>query len=423
MNKKTIDNEVITGKKKPFHRIFYIVVVLLSVTFLFVGNQVVGDGMGVLAEEELASQIVRGRVTGILERVEEHQDIGWDEDVITTEITFLARISHGRYRGREVTAQQQLSTMLAVNQREVQVGDRVLLGTNEWTENHFMIEYIRTNYLLILGAVFFLLVILFGGIKGINALVALGFTCLAIFFVFVPALLSGRNIYITTIIICVYSILSTLFIVIGPNRKAVATMIGCMGGVFLAGGLMFFMDTLLQLTGFVDQDMQALLILPTTNPIDLSAIIFAGVIIGAVGAILDVSMSIASSLWEVRLASGNASFWSIFKAGINIGRDILGTMLNTLILAYIGSSLSLLLLIVAYTTSFVDLMNREMIVAEVLRALVGSFGMLLTIPLTAAICSFLYPKTKGSRLKEQRIAKERADRGRALPRGLEEYDD
>ena len=103
-------------------------------------------------------------------------------------------------------------------------------------------------------------------------------------------------------------------------------------------------------------------------------------------------MSISSSLWEVQLAGGTSNFQGLFFAGINVGKDILGTMLNTLILAYIGSSLSAILLIVAHTTSYMVLLNSEMIIVEFLRALTGSFGMFLTIPLTAAICGWMYPK-------------------------------
>ena len=158
----------------------------------------------------------------------------------------------------------------------------------------------------------------------------------------------------------------------------------------LAGLLMVLMDNLLGLTGAVNHEATALLNLPIENPLDLRAIIFAGVIFGAVGAIMDVAMSIASALWEVREAGGVSDFRSLMKSGITIGQDTLGTMLNTLILAYIGSSLSIILLITANTTSFMELFNMEMIIVELLRALIGSFGMLLSIPLTAAICGWLF---------------------------------
>jgi len=224
--------------------------------------------------------------------------------------------------------------------------------------------------------------------------------------VLVPAILAGRSIHLTAILVSVYIIVSSLVIVIGPSRKALSAILGCLGGVFVAALLMLFMDIVLNLTGAIDQDSQFLLTLPLAQPLSLGAIVFAGVIIGAVGAIMDVATSIASSLWEVKLAVGGegGGFAQIFKSGLNIGKDILGTMLNTLILAYIGSSLSLILLITfySYDTSLLELFNREMISVEILRALVGSFGIFSAVPLTSAICGWLYSGKRGEPSRNRR---------------------
>ena len=166
------------------------------------------------------------------------------------------------------------------------------------------------------------------------------------------------------------------------NRKTLAASLGCIGGLTVSGVLTIIMDKVLTLTGYVDEDSIYLSLLSTENPINLNAIIFAGILIGALGAVMDVAMSISSSLWEVRDKSKSLSFGSLFKSGMNIGRDIMGTMANTLILAYIGSSLSIVLLLSAYATSLMYLLNMEMITVEILQALVGSFGILLTLPLT-----------------------------------------
>jgi uncharacterized membrane protein len=325
-----------------------------------------------------------GLVTSILER---------NETVVfgvpRVSIIFNARITGGERRGQIVAVEQVLNNPL-VNEREVTTGNRVLLVYDEWRGQYFFANYLRINYVAILGAAFVALVILFGRRKGFNGIVALGITCMAIFLVFVPAILAGRNIYIAAILVCVFSIVSTLLIVIGANKKALCAMLGCLGGLLTAGLLMFFMDIALRLTGALNEEIQILLLLPVQIPINLRALIFAGVILGAVGAIMDVAMSIASSLWELRQAGQVSDFSSIVKSGINIGKDILGTMLNTLILAYIGSSLSLILLITVHSPTLIELLNMEIIIVEFLRALVGSFGMLLTIPLTAGVCGRLY---------------------------------
>jgi uncharacterized membrane protein len=152
------------------------------------------------------------------------------------------------------------------------------------------------------------------------------------------------------------------------------------------------MNKILALTGIVDEESIYLTFIETETPIDLKAIIFAAIIIGALGAIMDVAMSTASSLWEVRDKADSVSFEALFKSGMNIGRDVMGTMTNTLILAYIGSSLSVVLLLSVYSTSLLYLLNREMIVIEILQALIGSFGLLLTLPLTSFICAVIYVK-------------------------------
>ena len=370
---------------------FYLNVILFSIAFLFIGNFIATRGM----EERYdpyAPDFFYAVVTNIVDRREVHHDIWGDGGTTNIYVDFTARITRGEFRGTEVTAVHSIFEGLIPNEQEVREGDRVVLVYLEFNDQYFFANHVRINYIMILGAIFFVLMLWFGRQKGLNAIIALVFTCMSVFFVLVPAIVAGRNIYMVTIIVCAYVILSTLLTVLGPGKKAVASILGCFGGVLLAGVLMLFADMFISLTGFVDHDTLSLTMLDT--PIDLRALIFAGVIIGAVGAIMDVSLSISTSLWELREA-GVGSFDRIFRSGLNIGKDILGTMLNTLVLAYIGSSLSLILLITVHTASFTELFNSEMVIVEFLRAMVGSFGMFLAIPLTAAVCGWLYENSSG----------------------------
>jgi len=370
--------------------ITYAAVILFSITFLFLGNRLTQREWEDDWEDNISYYAVR--VVAIINREETDFMMGWGDapfnDVI---ITFTARITtRGERQGDLIVASQEISYFDMLPQREINVGDRIMVSYSAWSDAYRYDGHVRFNHILVLGIVFLVLVIAFARIKGVNAIVALGFTCLAIFLVFIPAILAGRNIYLTTLVICAFAIVSTLLIVIGANKKSLSAIVGCFGGVLTAGLLMTLMDALMQLTGALDRETVSLTFLPTRYPIDLRALLFAGVILGAVGAIMDVAMSIASSLWEIRETGGVTGFKAIVTSGINIGKDILGTMLNTLILAYIGSSMTLILWIVADTTSFTALLNMEMIIVEFLRALVGSFGMLLTIPLTALVCGWLY---------------------------------
>jgi len=364
--------------------IIYAAVLLLSVLFLYIGNKVATGGVAFFDEY---TQTVEAVVINIADASHDEYEMGGAAQY-TKEIIFEAETVNG---GREViTATQSLDSYSDYNLKEVEKGDRIILmlTNDEW---HFY-EYARINGILILGGAFIVSMIFFGRVKGINAILSLCLTCVAIFAVFIPSLLSGRNIYVSAIVVCVYSIVVTLFIVIGINRKSVAAIAGCFGGVISVALLTVLMTKTLMLTGMLDSESLHLLYLRADSTIDLRAIIFAGIIIGAVGAVMDVAMSISSALWELKSQAAGLKFAEIFKSGVNIGKDIMGTMANTLVLAYIGNSLTIILLLVTYSNSFAELMNRELIVVELLRAIVGSFGILLTMPLTALICAFLYSR-------------------------------
>jgi len=375
---------------KNFNRIVYVAIMLFSVAFLFFGNRIASQNIFEPDFEPLP--VYSAVITEITNREEVQMDFGWGYYVTNLRIFFEAQISRGESRDEIVSAEFNEMNILEMALKEIEEGDRVLLIYHEHINTFFFMDYERINYIFILGGVFFILVVLLGRMKGFNSIISLAFVCMAIFLILIPAILSGMNIYVTAAIICTYSIISTLLIVVGPNKKAISAILGCLSGVVLAGILMFSMDGIMHLTGLVDSEARSLLNIPLENPINIRAIVFAGIIIGSTGAIMDVAMSISSSLWEVRQAGEASDFRSLFKSGIEIGKDILGTMLNTLILAYIGSSLSIIILMTAGAGSLFDLLNREMIIVEFLRALTGSFGMLLAMPLTAAICGWLFTR-------------------------------
>ena len=150
------------------------------------------------------------------------------------------------------------------------------------------------------------------------------------------------------------------------------------------------MSNALELTGLLNEESKYLLYINEDVLIDLRAVIFGSIILGAVGAVMDVSMSIASSLNELVENMDKPSFSQVIKSGFEIGKDMMGTMSNTLILAYIGSSLSVLVLYCAYNSSFIYLMNKEIIIVELLQALIGSIGILTVIPFATFISAKFY---------------------------------
>lgn len=370
-------------KNIGYNIISYVVIVILSLAFLYYGNRVTTRGM-VINDEDGGAQIFEARVISVV-NVLEHGEIfgGWQS------FTFEAEIIRGERRGEIATFSQSIfGYFLERFPREAREGDRVILALTEqgsWT----FIDYVRIYNILVLGIIFIALLIIFGRVKGLNSILALGLTCTAVFGVFIPSVLSGRNVYAWSIAVCVYSVVTTLFIINGANKKSAAAITGCLGGVVAAGLLTFFMNRVMELTGITQPDSVHLLYIAYT-PIDLNAIIFASIIIGSAGAVMDMAVSISSSLWELKTQVAESSFSVLFKSGISIGKDILGSNINTLVLAYIGNSLTIILILLARTNSLFRVLNRELVIVELLQAIVGSFGIFLSMPLTALVCAALF---------------------------------
>jgi uncharacterized membrane protein len=389
-------------------KIPYLITVIVSILLIFIGHKYATDG--IINFQNTHHETTRGRVQRIVDRVttgfdftddffDEYYDLDNEFDNLSSmphgeKIIFEVRISSGARRGELVLAEQTFSPFLLDRSKEVSRGDNVLLVNNQigW----FFGGYYRINRLIWLGVFFVFFIFLFGRKKGLNTLLSLGLICAAIFAVFIPSILSGKNIYLMAILVCLYNMVTTPLIVMGYNKKSLAAIAGCTGGVMIAGLIALIMDKSLHLTGVIDQHSRFLLNLPGDLQLNLNAVIFAGIIIGAMGAVMDVAVSISSSLWEIKEKARNLTFKVLFRSGINIGRDIMGTMADTLVLAYIGSSLSVVILLTVFSGSLMELFNSEMIAVEILQAVAGSFGILFAMPLTALFCSLIYLRNKGN---------------------------
>lgn len=413
---------MITFLKKHRSAIVYILTVLFSILYIVFGSKIASRSFyfGNVSTLEYSATVLR-----VIDVQEGSYALSGSDKTLTSEqVAFEARVTSGSLKGITVTATQQRDSIVAVMPKRVEAGDNVVLSyasDSELDENGNVVEngnyiwtfvdYNRLPGLLWLGGFFFFFLLLFGRKKGVNTIVSLVFTCLAIFAVFVPSILSGYNIYLSSAITCLFIIVMTLLIVVGATKKGLCAAVGCAGGVAVTAVLTTIMSKVLQLTGLADEQSIYITMLDSVQ-IDLKALLFGAIIVGAVGAVMDVSMSLSSSLLEVsEQMAEKRSFKKLFRSGMTIGRDIMGTMANTLILAYIGSSLSVVILLVASETSLLSLFNREMIVEEIMQALTGSFGILFTIPLTSLFAAFLYSrKTKADGGKKPSAKREKVDK-------------
>lgn len=373
-------------------RILYIAVLLFSIIFLFGGWKLTTAGSKLLGQNVNGS-IAPAVKAEIVEVLSENEIFSQYTGTVTELRTVCyAVISEGENEGKRVLVTHVMDSTAMLTGEPFTVGDRVFIyeGENEYGEAQWFVEGpVRSGWLLGLTAAFCLLVVIFGLGKGLRTILSLILTCLAVFCVLVPAIVAGFNIYLTAIVICVYTIIVTLALVSGCNFKSLAAALGCMGGVGVAGVITLVSERYLRLTGLTDDDSMLLLFINEDKPIDLKALIFAGILIGAMGAVMDVAMSISSALTELIRNVPDMGFLQIVRSGFSIGRDIMGTMANTLVLAYVGSGLHVTLLFMTYYERLEDILNVELIAVEILQAMAGSIGILFTIPAaTFAVACF-----------------------------------
>ncbi len=209
---------------------------------------------------------------------------------------------------------------------------------------------------------------------------------LMICFVLLPLRMRGVNPLLTAIFICLVVATASMLLVAGLSRKSWSAIVGTVGGVIVAGLSAQIVIATAHLTGLSSEEAQILRGSVLVQPGHFySGLLAAGMLIGALGVIMDVGISIASTVWEVSRADRSLAASELYKSGMNVGRDIMGTMTNTLVLAYAGGALPLLLLASQIPSS--KLLNLDLLATEIAATLSGSLGLVLTIPLTALVAS------------------------------------
>lgn len=297
----------------------------------------------------------------------------------------------GKYKGEKFSIENVLSGH-PVYDIPVKSGDKVLVLIEEYEDGNLEIniaDYIRDFYIYILAGIFALSLLLIGKSKGLKTIITLIFTMFMVFKVLLPLMLRGFNPVTITILISVAITVVTILLISGFTKKSFAAIFGTISGVLIAGFLAFVVGTKVKLTGLTSEEAVMLLYIPQSVKFNFKDLLFSGILLGALGAVMDVCMSIASSIEEVNRANVNLSMKELFFSGMNVGKDIMGTMSNTLILAYTGSVVPLLLLFMAYETSLLRIINLDIIATEVVRSLAGSIGLILSIPITAIITAVL----------------------------------
>ena len=304
--------------------------------------------------------------------------------------TLTVLVKSGQYKDEELLVYNYIGPLYGV---PVSVGDSVVMAISTYSNGDHkatVFEYNRVSAIVIVLLLFFAITMLVGGKTGLKSLLGLVFTILCLFMILIPMLLRGAPTIPATFLMCAFIALVSFTILGGIHRKTISAFLGTTSGAAFAMIFGLAAQKLARVNGLRIADVEPLLQLRQTGSgIGLKGLLVAGIIISALGAVMDVAMSISSALEEVHAANPSLGRRELFKSGMNIGRDMVGTMTNTLILAFLGSGFTLIIYLYSLGLGFYQLFSSAYASIEVISGIASSIGMILAIPLTAIISATL----------------------------------
>lgn len=349
-------------------------------------------GIPTLADENKA---VLPSETGIVENIKYEDAENLNQGESTTKQLVTVKVLTGNFKGTKRLIENMLTGNPAYD-INLTKGNKVVLHVEPNSDtittpedvDFFIADIKRDNQIFVFTGIFFILLLLIGKKKGFTSIISIISTIALIFFMLLPMILNGFCPIASAVLTGIISTVITIYLVGGLNSKSSSAIIGTSISLIFAGALSMLAIYFAHLTGFAGEEN---MFLYTARPdLSFTGILSASMIISALGALMDTAVSIASTVNEIFETDKSLSVKQLFKSGMNVGRDIIGTMSNTLILVYLGSSLTLVLL-----SSNIDMnkfFNLNQVATEILSALTGSIAILFCVPITAIIAAYLIKK-------------------------------
>ena len=318
------------------------------------------------------------------------------DNALRGEQILLAEVKTGQYKGEIMQVYGYVGPLYG---GQLKVGDGATLLISTYADGSHVAtvyEYNRLPALAVIVALFLIATVAVGGRVGAKSLVALAMTLVCLFWILIPLLMKGAPTLLTVFLVCAYITVVTMVILGGVQRKTVCAALGTIAGTALALLFGLAAQSLARVDGLRLADVEPLLQLRQTGtPLGLRGLLVGGIVISALGAVMDVAMSIASALTEVHSVAPDRGAKELFRSGMNIGRDMVGTMTNTLILAFLGSGFALIIYLYSLGLSPYQLISSSYLTIEVVSSISSSIGVILSVPLTALISSVILTRGKG----------------------------
>lgn len=313
--------------------------------------------------------------------------------------TLLVEITSGQYKGETLLVTNAVGPMYG---EPAAVGQSIVMTVSTYSDGSHtasVYEYNRTPFIYLILGLFLLVTVLVGGKTGVKSILGLALTVAMLLLVFLPLLMKGWQPIPTAFLLCSLVAIACFVILGGCSRKIACACMGTVAGMALALLFGILAQKLLHIDGLRAADAEALLQLRQTGtPVHIRGLLVAGVIISALGAVMDVAMSVSSAIGELKAVNPKLTAKELWKSGMNIGRDMVGTMTNTLILAILGSSTVLILYLYSLDLSWHQLMSSSYIGIEIISSVSSAIGVILAVPLTALASALLYGKKRTTAL-------------------------
>ncbi len=329
----------------------------------------------------------------VLQVIDQQQSTDQGESNLTQ--TLDLKIESGIDQNKVVQAKNNNSYV--AGQRQYRPGDKVFLVSEQNAENKtifYVYDYNRLSPLLWLFLLFIAVTVMIGRIRGVTSFIGMACSFLIIFYFVLPQILGGANSFLIAIIAALLIVPITFYLSHGLNRKTTAAIIGTMITLIIVGLISTISVETSHMTGSASEEVNTLL-LEKPGVINVKELLLAGIIISLLGILNDITISQAAIVYKLKEVSPELKFTNIFSKAMDIGRDHIASVVNTLVLVYAGAALPLLLLFLNNPAPFTEIINEEFMAEEILRTLVASIGIVIAVPLTTLITTFIVTKWTG----------------------------
>ena len=308
------------------------------------------------------------------------------------------QLTSGEYKGEIVNATSAEGNLFGAVCKK---GDSVVVHMSVSGDSKNVSVYSKDRIVAVAAfvGIFLLLICVIGGKNGVKSVIGLVFTFVAIFMIYIPLIYRGFSPFWAAVIITIITTIVTMYHISGIAVKTLCAILGTVIGVLLAGLSAWLFGRVADIDGYNVSNIETLAYVGQITNIQIGGLLFSGILIASLGAVMDVAMSVSSAISEIHDKAPQLGCLELFKSGMNVGRDMMGTMSNTLILAFVGSAVSELVINYAYNLPFRQIINSYNIGIEIMQGVSGSIGVILTVPAVAVVTAWML--TRGEHAKNE----------------------